>query len=94
MDDNCGEWVESMGVVIRRWVSLACQPYILHPRRKAENLKRNIPSGNYQQVFMSNSRKFWQSNEMAVWPICHVTMEKVRDMQVVACGAIATASYG
>ena len=23
MDDNCGEWVESMGVVIRRWVWLA-----------------------------------------------------------------------
>ena len=23
MDDNCGEWVECMGVVIRRWVWLA-----------------------------------------------------------------------
>ena len=22
MDDNCGEWVESMGVVSRRWVWL------------------------------------------------------------------------
>ena len=24
MDDNCGEWVESMGVVIRKWVWLEC----------------------------------------------------------------------
>ena len=25
MDDNCGEWVESMGVAIRRWVWLECK---------------------------------------------------------------------
>ena len=24
MDDNCGEWVESMDVVSRRWVWLVC----------------------------------------------------------------------
>ena len=37
----------------REGVVSACQPYISHTLRKAEKLKRNIPSGNYRQVFVS-----------------------------------------
>ena len=65
--------------------SLAFQPYISHARGKAEILKRTIPSGNHRQGFVSNSRNFWQSNEMAVWQICHVTMGKARDMCAMIC---------
>ena len=51
MDDNCGEWVESMGMVIRRWVWLAGGIYGVVFRRWVWSERIGVVSGCCKEVY-------------------------------------------
>ena len=40
MDDNCGEWVESMGVVSRRWMWVESMGVVVRRYRNSGNFWR------------------------------------------------------
>ena len=49
MDDNCGEWVESMGVVNRRWVWVESMGVVV--RRYIDFLILLIPTHGRRKQF-------------------------------------------